>query len=280
MLINAVSDGPKRVALYGERMSEIKTLRIGPWVKNRILLIDLAFYKHQAFTRIKENGGFFVSRLKGNADPLITGINKKCRGRSINVIGKRLGEVLPKLKREVLDVQVEVNLYRRKYKGKKRKDNEGFRMIAVYNKEAEKYHVYITNIEPDILNAEDIATLYSARWDVELIIKELKSRYALDVVKTTNPQVIEAYIWTAILTLLVSRRIYNLVREYSPEDKIVRYTQLRWSTVFAENASDQLTLILAYNGIQRTLEIIMSVYSSQALDPHVNRSRLMDKWIA
>ena len=187
MLISAISDGPKRVALYGERMSEIKTLRIGPWVKNRILLIDLAFYKHHAFTRIKENGGFFVSRLKGNADPLITGINKKYRGRSINVIGKRLSEVLPKLKREVLDVQVEVNLYRRKYRGKKRKDSEGFRMIAVYNKEAGKYHVYITNIESDTLDAEDIAALYKARWDVELIIKELKSRYALDVVKTTNP---------------------------------------------------------------------------------------------
>ena len=280
MLISAVSDGPKRVILYGERMSEIKTLRIGPWVKDRILLIDLGFYKHHAFTRIKENGGFFVSRLKGNADPLITGINTKCRGRSINVVGKRLSEVLPKLRRGVLDVQVEVNLYRRKYRGKKRKDNESFRMIAVYNKEAEKYHTYITNIESDTLDADDIAALYTARWDVELIIKELKSRYALDVIKTTNPKVIEAYIWTAILTLLVSRRIYNLVREYSSRDKIVRYTQLRWSTVFAENASDQLTLILAYNGIQRTFETVMNVYDSQALDPHVNRPHLMDEWMA
>lgn len=280
MLVSAVCNGPKRVALYGERMSEVKTLRIGPWVKNRVLLIDLGFYKHHVFTRIKENGGFFVSRLKGNADPLITGINRTCRGRSMKVVGKRVSEVLPKLKRGVLDVQVEVNLYRRKYNGKKRKDTDSFRLITVYNKEAGKYHAYITNIAPDILDAEDIAALYSARWDVELIIKELKSRYALDVVDTTNPQIIEAYIWTAILTLLVSRQIYNLVREHNLKDKIVRYTQLRWSTIFAENASDQLTLILAYNGIQRTLETIMNVYDSQALDPHVNRPRLMDEWMA
>jgi len=280
MLISAVCNSPKSIALYGERMSEIKTLRIGPWVKNRILLIDLGFYKHHVFTCIKENGGFFVSRLKGSADPFIIDINKTCRGRSMKVVGKRLSEVLPKLKRGVLDVQVEVNFYRRKYKGKKRKDTDSFRLVAVYNKEARKYHVYITNIGYDILDAEDIATLYSARWDVELIIKELKSRYALDVVNTTNPQVIEAYIWTAILTLMVSRRVYNLVREYSPKAKLVRYTQLRWSTVFAENASDQLTLILAYNRIQRTFETVMSVYNSQALDPHVNRPHLMDKWVA
>jgi IS4 transposase len=48
LLISAVADGPKRVKLYGERTSEIKTLRIGPWIKNRILLIDLGFYKHQS----------------------------------------------------------------------------------------------------------------------------------------------------------------------------------------------------------------------------------------
>jgi putative transposase len=57
LLVSAVSNGPKTVALYGERTSEMKTLRVGPWVRDRILLIDLGFYKHQVFTRIKENGG-------------------------------------------------------------------------------------------------------------------------------------------------------------------------------------------------------------------------------
>jgi hypothetical protein len=34
-----------------------------------MLLIDLGFYKHNTFARIDENGGFFVSRLKGKVDP-------------------------------------------------------------------------------------------------------------------------------------------------------------------------------------------------------------------
>ncbi len=57
--------------MFSENTNEIKTLRIGPWIKDRILLIDLGFYKYQMFTRIKENGGYFVSRLKSNANPLI-----------------------------------------------------------------------------------------------------------------------------------------------------------------------------------------------------------------
>jgi len=128
--------------------------------------------------------------------------------------------------------------------------------------------------------SEDIAGLYRARWDIELIFKELKSRYALDVVNTTNPPKLWRHIWTAILTLFISRRIHSLVRKHTAKEKIARYTQLRWSTIFAENASDQLTIILRYCGIERTFETVMGVYESQALDPHVNRHRLREEWWA
>jgi IS4 transposase len=139
LLISAVADGAKRVMLCGERTSDVKTLRIGPWIKDRILLIDLGFYKHQIFARIEENGGYFVSRLKNNANPLIVGVNRRWRGRSMDIVGKRLNEVLPRLKRQVLDVEVEVDFKRRKYNGKQRKDVKRFRLVAVYNPEVEKY---------------------------------------------------------------------------------------------------------------------------------------------
>jgi len=58
---------------------------------------------------------------------------------------------------------------------------------------------------------------------------------------------------------------------------MAQYT-LRWSTKFAENASDLLTVILQRCVIQRTFETTMSVYTSQALDPHVNRERFREEW--
>jgi len=146
LLVSAVSNGPKTVGLYAENTNELKTLRIGPWVKDRILLIDLGFYKHQLFARIKDNGGHFVSRLKGSADPLIINVNRTYRGRSIDVKGKRLSEVLLKLKRQVLDVEVEISFKRRRYNGKQRNDSERFRLIAILNEETEKYHVYLTSV--------------------------------------------------------------------------------------------------------------------------------------
>ncbi|KUK51953.1 MAG: IS4-like transposase, partial [Desulfotomaculum sp. 46_296] len=40
-----------------------------------------------------------------------------------------------------------------------------------------EYHLYITDIMPEQLSAEDTALLYRARWSVELVFKELKRLY-------------------------------------------------------------------------------------------------------
>lgn len=282
VLVSAVANGPKTVALYGERVSEIKTLKIGPWVKNRILLIDLGFYKHHIFTKIAENEGYFVSRWKKVADPTIISITG---GTSVEIqekiIGKKLSEIIPILpKGGILDSIVEVSFKRRIYKGQQRQDTQSFRLVGVYNEESDQFHIYLTNIQADTLGPEDITRLYGARWDIELLFKELKSKYSFDVLKTKNEQIVEALIWTGILTLLASRRFHSLLRDLNPEKSIVRFTQLRWSSIFAENASDLLTEILKYNGITRTFELMMAVSLSQALDPHVNRKRFRSGWWA
>ena len=280
VMVSAVANGPKTVALYSEKTAEIKTLKIGPWIKDRILLIDLGFYKTQMFARVEENGGYFVSRIKKNTDPILVSVEEGLsKTKSKEFAGKTVSECIKQLSGKDLDAVVKIKFKRRAYKGKQKHDEMIVRLVAVYNDEDEKHHIYITNIQKDILNAKDIANLYGARWDIELLFKELKSKYALDVLETKNVQVIEALIWTAILTLIVSRRNYSLVRNsITQPEKMARYTQLRWSTIFTENASDLLTVILHICGIQRIFETIMSVFESQALDPHVNRERFRDEW--
>ncbi len=58
------------------------------------------------------------------------------------------------------------------------------------------------------------------------MFKELNSKYELDVVPATNPQVIEAFFWIAILTLLISRRIYIIILGLNPRANEVRFTQI------------------------------------------------------
>jgi hypothetical protein len=126
MLVSAVANSPKSIGIYPERTSEMTTLRIGPWIKDRILLIDLGFYKHLLFSKIKQYEGSFVSRLKGNVNPLIIFAYTTCTVKNIDVKGKRLNEIIPKLKGEVLDVEVEIPFKRPNYNGKKMRKNTIF----------------------------------------------------------------------------------------------------------------------------------------------------------
>ena len=130
----------------------------------------------------------------------------------------------------------------------------------------------------DLLKAEEVARLYGARWEVEILFKELKSKYALDVVPTSNPQVIEAFIWIAILTLLISRKIYTIIRRLNPGEKVVRFTQLRWGTVFSEKANYLLADVLEYLGLDTSFITSLRISFSEALDPHVNRRRYTEEW--
>ena len=282
MLVSAVANSPKSVLLRGERTSEIKTMKIGPWVKDRILLIDLGFYKHHLFARIDDYKGFFVSKLKGAANPTIVSVNSICRGNSIDIVGKRWKEVLPSIKRQILDAEVEISFRRRKYKGKQRNDTARFRLIAIYHNEASKYHVYLTNIPKEILEPEEIASLYGARWEIELIFKELKGKYSLDVINTSNPHTVAALIWVAILTLIVSRVIYHCYREWGNlrGKQIVRFTQQRWSIIFSENGRDFLRDVLDHLNIELSLMEKCEIHMSQVFDPHVNRKRFREEWWA
>ncbi len=48
-VVSAVANSPKSVRIYPERTSEANILRLGPWLKDFILLIDLGYFKYRFF---------------------------------------------------------------------------------------------------------------------------------------------------------------------------------------------------------------------------------------
>lgn len=278
-LISVRAHGPKTLALVGERTPDVKLLRPGPWVKGRLLLFDLGYYSHRLFAKIGENGGSFLSRLKANADPIFVRSLKVHRGRSIDLEGKRLSEVLPRLERDVLDAEVEIAFQRRVYRGRSHGDTLSCRLVGVWDTEHAEYHLYVTNVAPEVLTAEELAELYSLRWQVELTFKELKSYYALDQIPSEKAEVVESLLWASLLTLIVSRRVYNLVRSQAPEELRARYTPLRWAALFRDVTPEVLRMTIAYlkgqGGTAKDRWTVSHFLTKEALDPHVNRHRLL-----
>jgi IS4 transposase len=99
--------------------------------------------------------------------------------------------VLGRLKRRVIDVEVELDYRKRSYGGKRSRASYRCRLVGVWNDETRKYPLYATNIPTDRLSAEDIARTYAARWLVELAFRELKGQYRIDPMPSAKRAVVE-----------------------------------------------------------------------------------------
>lgn len=289
-----ITGNTKTIAIYSGKTAEVKTMRIGPWVKDNILLFDLGYFKYELFSRIRDNGGYFVSRLKKSANPTIVSVLHSHRDKTSDLAGKKLKDILPQLKQEVIDVEVEISFKGNASKTKKAKKEdsfeiynprggapkvkETFRLVGIIDKETKKYHLYLTNISPEQLTAEDVALLYRARWSVELLFKELKSLYKLDVISSGSPAVVESLVLVAMLTLVVSHRLLNHMRLLIPE-KSSRFTPLRWAESFYAIAPVIMGRVLKLAGIDDDPLQLIIYFMSEGVDPNVNRERLLSPWV-
>ena len=209
--------------------------KTGSWLRGRLFLLDLGFFKYRRFALIDENDGFFVSRLKKSANPLITAAPRTLRGNSIE--GKQVFDVVGDLRRQYIDVDVVVGFKRREYDDQRSTDTKQFRVVGVLVGDTDDFHLYMTNLPREEFSPEQIATLYRARWEVELLFRELKSRYGLEEFDTSKDYIVKIQITAALLTLVVSRAILRVLVDHAEErGEDATFPTERWATTFRSYA--------------------------------------------
>jgi len=217
-LTESLSSGlPTRFQTTDGSTHERSQLPTGEWVAGALVLLDLAFYDFWLFNRIDANGGWFVSRVKANANFEIVEQLQTRRGNSISLEGTQLQDLIDDLQRQEIDVRVELSFDRKR--GSRRSATRTFRIVGLLNDTDEEYHLYLTNLAEDDYSAPDIAQLYRARWEVELLFKELKSRFGLDEINTTDAYVIEALIIMAAISLMMSRVIVDELQKLDAKER-------------------------------------------------------------
>jgi IS4 transposase len=210
-LTESLSTGlPTRFQTTDGTTHERSQLPTGEWVADALILLDLGFYDFWLFDRIDQNGGWFVSRVKDNANFEIVEELRTWRGNSIPLEGESLQDVLDDLQRQEIDVRITLSFERKRGSGASA--TRTFRLVGLRNEETDEYHLYLTNLGKENYSAPDIAQLYRARWEVELLFKELKSRFGLDEINTTDTYIIEALIIMAAISLMMSRVIVDELR--------------------------------------------------------------------
>ena len=272
LVMSVLGAGPRSVAVTGERVNERRRLGIGRWVAGRLLLFDLGYFRWQLFDRIRANGGYFISRLRDDVNPMIVAENRRWRGASRKLTGRRLREVKEGLAREVVDLLVEVELVRRTYLGKSSRERVIFRVVGVRHGDAREHHWYVTNVPVTVLAPEEIATTYAARWEVELVFRELKSHLRLAQFASRRRVVVEALVYAALIGLAVSRALWRRLRALVEAGR--RVSERRVTDALAVIAAE---LAVALAGVPASPEQHRrwhAFLSAEAADPNVGRAIL------
>ena len=268
----------QRIQLTAERRHESRVLKIGDWVKDRLLLFDLGYFSYALLDRIQQYGGFFVSRLKEGCNPTLVALHQ---GSGDALVGRPLQSVLLFIRREVLDAQVEVTYKKRKYRGKQRAVTQSFRLVGIRHPWTREYHLYLTNLPVVLFSARAIAQLYAARWLVELIFKQLKSFYQLATLSSHNEHVVHALIYAALITMLVSQRIEQELRqliahkednERTLEETV--FPLLRLGAVLTALSANLLAAVVQQAGIKRHPLSLTKLILKEAKDPNLKRDTL------
>ena len=259
----------------GKTSDQTPFKRVGKWVAGHLLLLDLGYYNFSLFTRIDHNEGWFASRAKTNFNGLIVGLNQTVVGRPTDLVGHRVQDVLARLKRGVLDVQVQVEFDKRAYRGKIRRGKAVFRLIGLWNADKGRYHLYLTNLPVEKFDAQGIANLYALRWQIEILMKALQSHHRIHQLPTQNETIVRILIWASLVSLLSSRLLLRFVRDQVLPTRHIPH--LRWSALFERMAGDMLRDLLAQRHEQRGGDPYMDFILHEAFDP--NRDRFEPRFV-
>ncbi|PGF17247.1 IS4 family transposase [Natrinema sp. CBA1119] len=258
LLHNATEQTIERLDVANEKTHDSTLFNTGSWLEDRLVLFDRAYFKYRRFALIDENDGYFVSRLKESSNPVVTEELRE---------GEQIYDVVDDLHREFIDVEVEVAFDRRSYAGTQSRDTKRFRVVGVRKEDADDYHLYITNLPRDEFLPSDLATLYRCRWEVELLFRELKTQYELDEFDTTKKHVVEILLYAALLSLLVSRELLDLVTEQADDE--IMFPPERWAATFRSHAQlilHELSEYLGYSPpplIERLIEDAQKIHQQR-----------------
>lgn len=275
VILSVAGCGPQSIRITSERVHDGPVLRAGKWVKDRLLLFDLGYYHFRLFARIGTCGGYFLTRLKENANPIISGVHRGC-GKAL--LGNKLQDVLGHLKRKVLDMEVELTFHRKaSWPNPARRDTIRCRLVGLKNAETGRYHLYVTNVPVKTLSAEEVGKVYGARWLIELAFRELKSHYAMESMPSSKPHIVEALLYAAFLTMVVSRRWLRMLRQKMGQ-LAERCRTERWAAIFQMVAVDLLAILVRppkeAAGIARRM---MPMIQEEIIDPNARRVHLLSR---
>lgn len=169
---------PSFAVITEGKTHEVRVARQMRLAPGTILIFDRGYTDYQWFTSLTQQGVYFVTRLKENADYGVVEKREVPQGR-------------PVLRDEVVFF----------YKLEQENQEVFFRRIEFYDEEHDRVLVFVTNHFE--LAAATIAAIYKERWQVELFFRALKQSLRVKTFVGTSSNALKTQLWTALIAMLL-----------------------------------------------------------------------------
>ncbi len=79
----------------------------------------------------------------------------------------------------------------------------------------QEYTLFITNIPRTVCRKEMVGTIYRVRWQIELIFKQWKQLFRIDVMKGTRVERIRCLVYSRLITILIVNSLFAESFQYT-----------------------------------------------------------------
>jgi hypothetical protein len=169
---------PSYAVITEGKKHEVRVARQMRFAPGTILVFDRGYTDYEWFANLIQQGVYFVTRLKENADYGV------------------LEELAVPQRRGVWRDQV-IFFYKLAQAG----IDAYFRRIEFYDEEQDRVLVFLTNHLD--LAAATIAEVYKERWQIELFFRALKQSLRVKTFVGTSANALKTQLWTALIAMLL-----------------------------------------------------------------------------
>lgn len=267
LVIDARTRTPTITRIVAGSKHDLPLLTVDSRCRGALLVFDLAYYQGKLFERIIDAGGAFLCRVKKDANFVILDAQEPAS------VGCKTKDILPQ--KQGRDWQATVDyLHRDGPELKWKMHHIRLRLIAIWNADKQRHMLYLTSVGQDKLAAQDAPAIYAARWEIELLFRELKVQLRLKQMPSASKATVDVLLYASLLALAVARALHRALAD-QPRGVLEPFPIERWTVVIRHVAHVLLELLLAPPASRWPLgRRILTVLRHEGPDPNFGRLHL------
>lgn len=212
LTMSLFTDQLRQISLSPDKADETRFVPEADRLSGQLVLADAGYNALDFPQAIDAEGGWYLIRFRSDANPLVHQCWVDGRRRE-HLEEVRLKEIVDRLEGHWVDLSVE-------WTRRDKPNVEGRLVLSPIppdRRDEDKpnvAHMFLaTNLEQETYQARELRELYRLRWQVELLIRDLKSGAHLAAYQTEKPAIAEGLIWASIAAAMVLRFLAHMTQQ-------------------------------------------------------------------